>query len=395
MTHSRWPGGRLVRALAASLMLAGAITSFGLARALASPAGCQNWTGTQPANPGGVGNTLDSVAIESACDAWAVGFQTGSATNATLTEHWDGTAWTVVPSPAPGSYSVLRSVRGTSPSDVWAVGSYDAGTMNKTLILHWDGHAWTRVTSPSPGGTDNELFGVRAVSGTDAWAVGYDITSGSTDQTLILHWDGNAWTQVASPSPGTAGTVLEAVAGTSSTDAWAVGASFTASTEKTLTLHWNGHKWAQVASPSRGTDDVLYAVRSTSGTDTWAVGLSVIGGVHQTLALHWNGSTWTRVTTPDPGGPGVSNDLVGVAGTSANDVWAVGSTGPSGSAKAITRNGTLILHWDGSGWTHVPSPGPGISSELFAVAASSAGNIWVVGESSDGRTDHTLAVHCC
>jgi len=29
------------------------------------------------------------------------------------------------------------------------------------------------------------------------------------------------------------------------------------------------------------------------------------------------------------------------------------------------------------------------------VAASSAGNIWVVGESSDGRTDHTLAVHCC
>jgi erythromycin esterase-like protein len=277
------------------------------------------------------------------------------------------------------------------------VGSYfdDTANMRKTLILHWDGHAWTQVTSPSPGGTDNELFGVRAVSGTDAWAVGYDITSGSTDQTLILHWDGNAWTQVASPSPGTAGTVLEAVAGTSSTDAWAVGSSFTASTEKTLTLHWSGHKWAQVASPNRGTDDELFAVRGTSSTDTWAVGLSVIGGVDQTLALHWNGSTWTRVTTPDPGGPGVSNDLVGVAGASADDVWAVGSTGPSGSAKAITRNGTLILHWDGSGWTHVPSPGPEISSDLFAVAASSASNIWAVGESSDGRTDHTLAVHCC
>ncbi len=249
--------------------------------------------------------------------------------------------------------------------------------------------------SPSPGGTDNELFGVRAVSGTDAWAVGYDVTSGSTDKTLILHWDGTAWTQVASPSPGTTGAVLEAVAATSATDAWAVGSSFTADTEKTLTLHWNGHKWAQVASPNRGTDDELFAVRGTSSTDTWAVGVSVIGGVDQTLALHWNGSTWTRVSTPDPGGSGVSSGLVGVAGTSANDTWAVGSTGPSGSAKAITRDDTLILHWDGSHWTRVPSPGPGISSDLFAVAASSTSNIWAVGISSDGQKDYTLAVHCC
>jgi hypothetical protein len=59
MTHSRWLGGRLARVLAASLMLAGAITAIGLARALAAPAaGCQNWTGTQPPNPGGASNTL-------------------------------------------------------------------------------------------------------------------------------------------------------------------------------------------------------------------------------------------------------------------------------------------------------------------------------------------------
>src|SRR5712675_152006 len=137
-------------------------------------------------------------------------------------------------------------------------------------------------------------------------------------------------------TPGTGGTswrccgtgaLLEAVAATSSTDAWAVGASFTASTDKTLTLHWNGHTWAQVASPNVGTDDELFAVRGTSSTDTWAVGVSVNGGVDQTLALHWNGHTWTRVTTPDPGGSGVSSDLVGVAGTAATDTWAVGSTG--------------------------------------------------------------------
>src|ERR1700722_973160 len=134
MTDSRLLGGRLARALAAALMLAAAITAIGLARALAAPAaGCQNWTGTQPPNPGGVSETLNSVAISSACDAWAVGFQTGGGMNVTLTEHWDGNTWTVVPSPAPGTLSLLRSVRGTSPSDVWAVGEYFDGTVDKTL----------------------------------------------------------------------------------------------------------------------------------------------------------------------------------------------------------------------------------------------------------------------
>jgi len=115
MTQSRWPGRRLARVLAAALMLAGTVTAFGLARALAAPAGCQNWTGAQPLNPGGLSNTFSSVAIESACDAWAVGTQDGSGITATLTEHWNGSAWTVVPSPAPGAVSQLRSVRGTSP----------------------------------------------------------------------------------------------------------------------------------------------------------------------------------------------------------------------------------------------------------------------------------------
>jgi len=114
-----------------------------------------------------------------------------------------------------------------------------------------------------------------------------------------------------------------------------------------------------VSSPNRSTDDELFGVRGTSSTDTWAVGVSVIGGVDQTLAMHWNGTKWTRVTTPDPGGdpggPAVSNDLIGVAGISASDTWAVGSSGTE----------TLILHWDGSAWTRVPSPAPGTNAQLF------------------------------
>ena len=38
MTHSHWLGGRLARVLATTLVLAGAVTAFGLARALAARA---------------------------------------------------------------------------------------------------------------------------------------------------------------------------------------------------------------------------------------------------------------------------------------------------------------------------------------------------------------------
>ncbi len=42
----------------------------------------------------------------------------------------------------------------------------------QSLILHWNGVTWLQVPSPSPGNF-TELTGVRAVSASDAWAVGF------------------------------------------------------------------------------------------------------------------------------------------------------------------------------------------------------------------------------
>ena len=58
-------------------------------------------------------------------------------------------------------------------------------------------------TSPNPGPVKDNLNGVTALSPTDAWAVGdYCVHSGcSFRDTLTLHWDGTAWSQVASPTP--------------------------------------------------------------------------------------------------------------------------------------------------------------------------------------------------
>jgi hypothetical protein len=72
-----------------------------------------------------------------------------------------------------------------------------------------------RTTTTSPPGA---LGGVAVVSATDAWTVG----STSTGVTVILHWNGTAWTRVASPAPS-GGADLQGVAATSASNAWAVG----------------------------------------------------------------------------------------------------------------------------------------------------------------------------
>jgi len=103
MTHSR-SRARLrhfAAALAAPLMMTSVLAGPG--QAAAAAAACQNWTGTQPPSPGAAGNELFGVAALSACDAWAVGDDlTSNGGRQTLTEHWNGSSWTVLPSPARG-----------------------------------------------------------------------------------------------------------------------------------------------------------------------------------------------------------------------------------------------------------------------------------------------------
>src|SRR5437762_3576748 len=83
--------------------------------------------------------------------------------------------------------------------DVRAVVSYSMGTDPvRTLIEHWDGIAWSVVPSPNVSGLDRTLTGVAAVSANDVWAVGYYHNANYVVQTLIEHWNGSAWSIVPS-----------------------------------------------------------------------------------------------------------------------------------------------------------------------------------------------------
>ena len=65
------------------------------------------------------------------------------------------------------------------------------------VIFHWDGTVWSQAASPSPAGKAI-LTGVSAAPGGSAWAAGYTCTPGcfapsEANQTLIMHWNGVAW----------------------------------------------------------------------------------------------------------------------------------------------------------------------------------------------------------
>jgi hypothetical protein len=360
----------------------------------------QHWDGTtwQPQafsiNPRN-SYDLGGVAATSPRNAWAVGSYTtdfgGNPMEHTWIEHWDGTAWTRQASPNPGSPYMniqgLSDVAATSPTNAWAVGAYNEWNggccteAGHTVILHWDGTRWARVPAPNPGGMDDSLSAVAATSADNAWAVGNwsipEDAGGGPGHTVIVHWDGTAWTHVPSPNPGS-DSYLAGVAATSPANAWAVGRSANpkaANSAKTLILHWDGTAWTRVPSPSPGPSSALYGVAATSPTDAWAVGGSL--GTNpdgstsgKTLILHWDGTTWTRVPSPSPR---PHSGLFSVAATSPTDAWAVGIP--------YTNTGTksLIEHWDGTTWTRVPTPNPNSDSYLSAVAATSPANAWAVG----------------
>ena len=317
--------------------------------------------------------SLAGVAAVSANDVWAVGsFSRSNSSTLTLIEHWNGSAWSIVPSPDPGAISNgLAGIVAISASDIWAVGSFsNINGLSRSLTEHWNGNTWSVVASPNaPDMLNNGLNGIAAISARDIWAVGSSSNS-SASQTLIEHWNGSSWSITGSPDTGSQNG-LSAVATVKANDIWAVGSSSNSSSaSQALTEHWNGSTWSVVASPSPGSSFVtLDDITAVSANNIWAAGST--NGFTTTLIEHWNGAQWSVVPSPDPE---QINILIGIAAVSSHNIWAVG--------QALNFNGqTLIEHWNGSSWSAINSPNqPGsVNNFLTGVAVISASNIWAVG----------------
>lgn len=193
------------------------------------------------------------------------------------------------------------------------------------------------------------------------------------------------WAVVASPNL-TADNLLIAADGTAATSVWAVGRAEAGSSpvERTLAMRWNGTSWSIPSMPVLPTGGSLYGVDGSTASNVWAVGTTNVdlgGGLVRvvTLTERWNGSLWQVVPSPSPAGSGFSA-LTGVKTFSASRAWAVGhATVPGGLATQ-----TLTARWNGTSWAIVPSPNfGGFTNILEDVDGVSDTDAWAVGHTAN------------
>jgi hypothetical protein len=373
--------------------------------AVAAPA----WVITPTVNPApqrvAFSNVLNAVGARTSTDAWAVGNFLGPNDDdgqVMLTEHWNGTAWSQVPTPNVVRFDEkLNAVSAATANDVWAVGSTNKTGFAHTdaLSAHWNGTSWTIVATPATTGSSKSiLFGVANLGGGNVWAVGRS----AANRALVEHWNGSAWTIVPTPDPVApagntfSGSTLTAVSARAANDIWAVG-SFSAvqgtnSNGFTLAMHWNGSAWTIFRTPNpaiptpSGVRQTLNGVVEISPNDAWAVGnTSDISGFQpaRPIAMHWNGTAWSVATLPNLG----SGTLSSVSASSSTSVWAAGSPGGT----------TSVLRWNGTSWTPETTPvGPDGQPVMRSISAvpGSATEIWAAGITlPDGGGYHTFVIH--
>lgn len=355
------------------------------------------WSIVPSPNNEGV-NWLAAVDALAGDDAWAVGYYIGNeGLYETLSAHWDGSAWTLVDplNVGEGTGDWLYGVAAVSPSEAWAVG-YTAGPWDTytstTLIQHWTRSAWSVVASPNPADDPiygaNQLYDVRAFAANDVWAVGwYWNPIGSAP--LVVRWDGRKWR--VSPTPEEEYRQLVALDGTSSSDIWTVGHSlkFTDG-HQALAMHWDGRNWAVTPTPILAGDIYLSDVSVVSPTDVWAVGYSIpANGDIQPLFLHWDGVAWSVV--PSPHLSSTYNYLQSVAAVSADRVWAAGYRTLDGHEVV-----SFVERWDVTQWRVESTPNrSGGGNYLFDVTVDPAGGLWSAGYfyPDDSSNFQTLIQH--
>jgi hypothetical protein len=315
------------------------------------------WNGTawsyQPIRtpPGNATAQLSAVSCASATACMALGNHPSAVQLfVPFAEEWNGTSWSlrkVAVSPKAGPFNsgtVLSGVSCTAPNACTAVGSYSTRIgIVSTLAERWNGTSWSIQPTPDqPGSNGSTLLGVSCTSATACTAVGYYYVPGSnTTATLAEAWNGTSWSIQPTPHHATtAFQALNAVSCTSATACIAVGSVG----YDTLAEVWNGTAWAlqRTPHPARGAEGLL-GVSCTSASACTAVGFTGTG----TLAERWNGTSWSIQPTPGPTTL-VPRLFAGVSCTSASTCTAVWST----------RNRTTAANWFGTSWVLQPTASP-------------------------------------
>jgi hypothetical protein len=362
------------------------------------------WTPQHTPLPrGALDTSLAGVSCVSATFCVSVGrYETDAFAIGTVAMRWDGTAWTLTPTPAGRGQSVT-GVSCVSRTFCLAVGPDTAGGpfavpaatprhavpaatpqpggpgAATAFAMTWNGTSWTAHPAPAPA--DNvaiNLQGVSCLSVTWCVAVGDSQTPSGPPQDVATVWNGTRWTPTAVPIPaGAKFATLTGVSCVHATACIAVGSYPTDSGQSPWSIEWDGHTWTTKTVPAPpASATTLSAVSCVSSTACVAVGATgdMFGGAGSAFATIWNGVTWMRKPTPQPTDPIAT--LSDVSCTSATACTAVGNTYTSAGLVH-----PLTMRWTGTAWTLTApaQPTPAQDPQLAAVSCTASNACTAVG----------------
>ncbi len=278
--------------------------------------------------------------------------------------------------------SDLRGLWGSSATDIYAVGGYD------TTVLLYNGMRWSDQEEFLPDAATADIHAVWGSTSKNVFIVGgwgyYGINRGH----ILQHNNKKTWKVLTKPPNAYRAWIneLRGVWGTSKKDYYVVGErNFAVSKQKWIgpLIRYNERNHFEPDNPRQYTENsTLYDIWGSSPSDVYTVGTALeevcvaaerrcaarkricreecieYAAYDYTNIMHYDGNNWTLIET------GVDADLYSVWGSSANDVFAVGTSG-------------TILHYDGNSWTQMSST---TENDLNALWGFAADNVYAVGD---------------
>jgi hypothetical protein len=361
------------------------------------------WSIQATPNPtGATYSVLSGVSCASRTTCTAVGYFANAAGVAVpLAERWNGTNWSIQPTPIPARArsSILFSVSCASTTACVAVGSVtNPSGITVPLAERWNGSRWAIQRTPTPSRANGRgvsyLGEVSCASRTACAAVGFSgNNAGTTGVTLAERWNGSSWAIQRTPHPTDARvSFFSGVSCTSPRSCIATGFKInSAGAGVTLAERWDGTGWAIQPTPTLEAATYVQLVGVSCASPTWCTAagfFSIVTGIEVMLAERWNGTGWAIQQTLYPD----HARFVQFAGVSCTSPTSCTAVGFFNNVPGIDV--TLAERWNGTRWAIQPTPNPAgaTSNSLGAVSCPSTTRCTAVGGFTNGAgTGVTLA----
>jgi len=226
-------------------------------------------TGTQWGAPVRLDADIEAAVAPSAGQLWAFG-QPSASGSPGYVAHFNGRTWTHGPFPFSGTAADARSA-----SDVWVGGG---GGRARLGLEHWNGSRWHPTPLPNLHLSASDLLlasfvGIADLGPRNVWAdiTTQNDTSANPPGTILLHWNGKAWSRVAFPYLGSA---FSPVTSDGHGGIWLASGSGAGNSTTLWFDHFAGGRWSRARVPTgHGEQPNVFFLSWIPGTRSlWAAG---------------------------------------------------------------------------------------------------------------------------